>query len=101
MKVLAWVGLIGTLILATRRSIFGGDGSVIRGIGNSGNRIGIDPVTDQLAAAIADHPGTALVTDDILAETFEAIRDRAVKGDIEAALVLFKVADRQRASSRD
>jgi hypothetical protein len=99
MKGLVWAGLIGLLGLAVIRSVFDGGDSVIRGMGNSANRIYVDPVRDELAAAIAAHEGAPAITAEELAETFAAIRQRAREGDLEAALVLFRVAEMQRVSS--
>ena len=100
-KGLAWGGLIGLFGLAVIRSVFGGGDSVISGLGNSGNRIYVDPVSDELAAAIAAHASTPAITDEVLVETFEAILARARAGDLEAGLVVFRVAEMQRAASGD
>ena len=88
---------MGILSLAAIKRTSGG-GSIIIGAGFSGNRINADTVSDQLAAAIAAHPSTPEITDEWLGETLNAIRDRAREGDLEAALVLFRIADKQRTS---
>jgi hypothetical protein len=96
---LALAGCIGMGILslaAIKRTSDGG--SIIIGAGNSGNRINANTAPDQVAAAIAAHPDTPEITDELLAEVFNAIRERAREGDLEAALVLFRIADKQRPS---
>jgi hypothetical protein len=99
---LLWGGILGALSTSLvwailqqtdrlRRSTV-----AIQGAGNSGNRIYLDPVRDELAAAIAAHAQTAAITDEELAATVEAIRRRAGKGNLQAALVLFRIAEMQR-----
>ena len=96
----SWISLgsclVGLFGLAVLRSLFQKDHSLIKGIGNSSNRIYVDPVTDELAAVLAGHPTTATITDEELRKTFNAIRERAHQGDLKAALVLFRVAAMQR-----
>jgi hypothetical protein len=83
--------------LAALALAFAGCGgeTVVSGVGNSGNVIGA-AVTDRLAHELAQAPAIPAVTDDDLRAAFSAIRERAVQGDAEAALVLLRVAAHQR-----
>ena len=93
---LAWAGLIGLLGLIKIQSIFGEGDSLIRGIGNSGNHLHFNPILDKLPAAIAANASIPAITDELLVETFEAVLTRAREGDIEAAMIVFKVAEIQK-----
>jgi len=103
-KPMLWGGLLGALGASLFWSLLRqGDtvepgGVVIRGSGNSGNNFYLDPLRDKLAATIAAHPQTPAITDEQLVETFEAIRHRAREGDLPAALVLFRIAEKQRSA---
>lgn len=98
-----WGGLLGALSASLLWSLLNPSekaesGSVvIRGPGNSGNNFYLDPLRDQLAATVATHPQTPTITDEELVEIFGAIQQRAREGDLSAALVLFRVAEKQRA----
>lgn len=74
----------------------GAGGSSVLGIGNSGNRFGWD-LPEELADALAAQPGTPEIDDATLAEVFDAILARARSGDAESALIVLRVAERQRA----
>ena len=100
-RTLALVGLIGILVVAVVAIPFAGGESLIRGMGNGGNKIYLDPVTDEVASAIALSEATPLVTDDVLLATYGAIKDRAEAGDLTAALVVFRVAEIQRSAKDD
>ncbi len=67
----------------------------IFGIGNGGNHYGNNEI-EEVARSLAKATTTPRVTDDLLNEIFAAIVDRAERGDAEAALVILKVAERQR-----
>jgi hypothetical protein len=71
---------------------------VVAGFGNGGNVIGGDEV-DRVANELANSPSIPAVSDDDLRDTFAAIRENALEGDPEAALVLLLVAARQRNES--
>jgi hypothetical protein len=72
-----------------------GCGGEIVGMGNSGNVIGADAL-DRVAEALAESPAIPAVSDDDLRAAFSAIRENALKGDPDAALVLLLVAEEQR-----
>jgi len=93
---LAVVGVIGLFVLAIVVIPFVGGGSLIRGMGNSANRIYTNELPDEVAEAIAAAPAVPRVTDDELRATYLAIRDRATAGDLDAALVVFRIARIQR-----
>ncbi len=100
-RTLALVGLIGILVVAVVAIPFAGGESLIRGMGNGGNKIYLDPVTDEVARAIALSEATPRVTDGELLTTYRAIRERAEAGDLTAALVVFRVAEIQRSTNDD
>jgi hypothetical protein len=68
---------------------------LVAGLANNNNSIYVDP-SQELAEALARHPGVPPVTDEMLAAGFDAIRRRAGEGDPESVLILYRVADRQR-----
>ena len=82
------------LLAALAAAACGGE-TVISGFGNNDNVIGID-VLGRVADELAKSPQTPQVSDDDLRATFSAIRDNALKGDPESALVLLLVAGEQR-----
>ena len=92
---LAWGALIGLLGLAGIKGVFGGQG-LIKGIGNSGNHFHFDPTTHKLPDLIATNETIPAITDEQLAETFQAVLARALEGDLEAATIVFKAAEIQR-----
>lgn len=92
----AMMTLVGAATVPLVRQLLQGSNVFILGAGNSGNRFGSPTVSDELAAFIASHSGTAEVTDEDLATAFAAVRRRALEGDADAALVLAKVASEQR-----
>jgi hypothetical protein len=75
-----------------------GADTLISGIGNSGNMIGVD-VLERVAHELAHAKTTPAVSDDDLRASFSAIREHAVAGDPDAALVLLRVAALQRAAA--
>ena len=97
-KWLAWGGLFGGVILGVMRLLFGKGDGLISGVGNSGNRIFLKPLSDELAAAIADHAESRVITDETLAKTVSAIIHNAEAGDPEAAFIVFRIAEMQRRS---
>jgi hypothetical protein len=72
-----------------------GGETVVSGFGNSGNLIGTQ-VDDRLARELAEAPAIPAVSDDDLRAAFSAIRDRALQGEADAALILVRVAAHQR-----
>jgi hypothetical protein len=71
-------------------------GTVISGVGNSANRIYAEPAAAQLADVLTEGDVAPPVGDDVLKAAFDALLAKATAGDIEAALVVFAVAARQR-----
>lgn len=77
----------------------GGGRTAVVGLGNSDNRIVEGGMLEEVAEALAEHPGTPQVTDEMLARIFSAILGRATQGDPEAALIVLQVAEEQRDGS--
>jgi hypothetical protein len=78
----------------------GGGETVFNGIGNGGNIIGTDAL-ERVAQELAEEPAIPAVTDDDLRAAFAAIREHALSGDPDAALVLLRVAARQREDAEE
>jgi hypothetical protein len=97
---LAIIGIVGILVLGVVCITFAGGGSLIQGMGNSSNRIYANRIADEVAEAIAESSVVPEVSDDELRATYVAIRDRARSGDLEAAMVVFRVAQIQRVDRR-
>ena len=74
----------------------GGGESVISGMGNSGNHIGTAALWASLAEQLAEHEATPRVGDEDVQRVFAAVRQRALEGDVEAALVVLRLAEEQR-----
>ena len=87
-------GLAGVFCLAVLGC--GGGKTAVIGLGNSDNRIAAGSVLDEVADALAEHPHTPMITDEMLAEIFAGILSRANEGDPEAALIVLQVAEEQR-----
>ena len=88
-----WLGVLAALPLALLGC--GAADTLVTGFGNNHNIIGSD-VIDRVASELARAKVTPPVSDDDLRAVFAAIRERALKGDPEAALVLLRVAAHQR-----
>lgn len=94
---LAWVIVTAALLLMVNAC--GGGRTAVIGFGNSGNRILEEwDLADELAMSLADHPQTPRISDDTLAEIFDAILERARSGDAESALIVLRVAERQQST---
>ena len=74
----------------------GGGDTVISGLGNSGNNIGAAALWSLLANTLAEHEATPTVRNEEIASVYEAIRQNALRGELESALVLLKLAADQR-----
>lgn len=83
------------LVLLLALGCTGGGETVISGLGNSNNLIGFD-VLGRVADELAESPAIPAVSDDDLRAAFAAIRENALRGDPDAALVLLLVAGEQR-----
>ncbi len=94
MKVRFRVWASGLAIAAAR--LAASCGTAIVGLGNSGNRISEGGMLDEVAEALADYEGTPQVSDALLGQIFAAVVGRATEGDPEAALIVLRVAERQR-----
>ncbi len=79
----------------------GGGRTAIVGLGNGGNRIIEGGMLDEVADALAEYEGTPRVSDETLVQVFAAVLSRATRGDPEAALIVLRVAERQREASED
>jgi len=88
--------LTSTLALCIASACGGGRTAVV-GLGNSGNRIFEESETsEELAEALAENAATPRISDETLAEIFQAILRKARAGDPESALVVLRVAAQQR-----
>ena len=92
-QLVVWRRCIFVGVLSASLAACGGE---VVGIGNSGNRIAEGGVLEEVAEALAGHPGTPEVTDEMLAQIFSSILGRATQGDAEAALIVLRVAEEQR-----
>jgi hypothetical protein len=86
------------LAVALAAGCAGGGDTVIGGLGNSGNHIGTAALWGSLAKALAAHEATPQVSDDEVRQIFAAIRGHAMEGQVEAALIVLKVAEEQRSA---
>ncbi len=82
-------------------SCTGGGDTVVSGIGNSGNHFGMDAPEKMLAQAFSEAGIVPMVSDDDLLAAYEHIRQQALEGDIESALVLYHLAAKQRAPKEE
>ena len=98
---LALIGVIGIFVLGIVCLPFVGSGGLIRGMGNGANRIYLGGIANEVAEAIGKSAAVSEVSDDDLSATYLAIRKRALSGEIDAAMVLFRVAEIQRAKLRN
>ena len=73
----------------------GGGRNAIIGVANTGNRV-LSGDLSELADMIAEHESIPKVTDEELLGAFGSIREHAMEGDPEAALILYLVAEGQR-----
>jgi len=71
----------------------GGGDTVVKG---HDNVVVTDGVVDRVAVALADFEATPRVTDEDLQALYEQIRGAALAGDMDATLVVLKVATIQR-----
>ena len=73
----------------------GGGETVVTGIGNTGNRIGTAALWGALGEALAEREDIPRVGDPDVQQIFQAIRRRALEGELDAALVMLEVAAAQ------
>ena len=74
---------------------FGAGDAVFSGVGNSGNHLYANSV-NALAQELAKSDVVPAITDDSLKRIFVTLARRAEEGDVDAALVIFRVAASQR-----
>jgi hypothetical protein len=84
----------GVLALMVGAACAGGGDTVVSGIGNSGNLIN-SPLSEQVARILVKSNQAPRIGDEELRTVFGAIRQRALDGELEAAMVLFRVASLQ------
>ena len=89
---------MAALIVCMAAGCTGGGESVISGLGNSDNHIGTAALWGSLADELADYEATPRVSDEDLQLAYAAIRRHALEGELEAVLVLLKLAEEQRES---
>ena len=82
-----------TLTLLTGCDFIGGGDTVVRG---NDNIVVTDEVVDRVAAQLAKFESTPVISDDDLKAMFASIRQSALDGDLEASLVMLKIAAIQR-----
>ena len=76
--------------------VYGSDARII-GIGNSANTFASDEQGPVLAHLIVSQDAGPEVTVEVLTGIYEAIAEKALAGDLEAAKVVFQIAALQRA----
>ena len=93
--------LISLLALIILAGCTGGADTALSGIGNSNNFFGVDAEAELLARALLKDPNTPEVNDADLAKIYQVVRAAALDGDIRSAVVIYKLAARQRAEKED
>jgi hypothetical protein len=91
--------LIGSTVLLTFVAALAGCDSIGGGdivVKGHDNVVVADGVVDRVAVALADFEATPQVTDEELQALYENIREAALAGDMDATLVVLKVATIQR-----
>ncbi len=84
----------GVLAVLAGAGCAGGGDTVVSGIGNSGNLIN-SPLSEQVAQILVKSDRAPRISDEELRTVFGAIRQRALDGELDAAMVLFRVASLQ------
>ena len=79
----------------------GGGETVVSGFGNSGNFFGGDPEVELMAKALANYPQTPTITDEELGKIFTVIQEQAIKGDPRSAVIIYRLAARQRQAENE
>jgi hypothetical protein len=96
MRLNRFVARVALSIVATAAVACGVGDNFASGFGNGGNRFYATPVMDELAEQLASNEVVPPVTDEMLRAAFDAIAGRAARGEPDAALILFRVAEEQR-----
>ncbi len=87
------------LIVALAMSISGctgGGETVFTGLVNDNIRYNADTLTEDIADTLAQLKSTPQISDEELRSLYEAIRTRAMDGDLEATLIVLTIATLQR-----
>lgn len=79
----------------------GGGETVVSGFGNSGNFFGVDAEAELLARVLSTDPNVPMVEDEDLVRIYEVVHQAALDGDIRSAVVIYKLASRQRSEEED
>ena len=74
----------------------GGGENVVSGLFNDGNQIGSAALWASVAEELAAHDATPAVTDEDIERLYGVVRRHALEGELDAALVLLKLAKQQR-----
>ena len=90
------LGLLTAFLVTSRLNRSVQSRVYIQGAGNSGNRITLEGLADELATQLAKRKDCPQITDDELIVIMQALRERALAGDPQAALVMFRLAEIQR-----
>jgi hypothetical protein len=72
------------------------NGSGVSGFANTNTRIYTDPTRDELAELLVSTKSAPEISDDALRTIHDAISRRAAAGELDAALVIVRVAALQR-----
>jgi len=94
------LGLLAAFLLTSRLNRSVQSRVYIQGAGNSGNRITLEGLADELATLLAQREDCPQITDDELIVIMKALRERALAGDSQAALVVFRLAEIQRQAAQ-
>lgn len=90
------LGLLSAFLATSRLNRSVQSRVYIQGAGNSGNRITLEGLADELASLLAKREDCPQITDDELIIMMKALHERALAGDPQAALVMFRLAELQR-----
>jgi hypothetical protein len=91
--------LLGSLVLMLS-SCTGGE-TVVSGFGNSGNYFGVDAEVEMLARAFSNDANVPLVSDEELQQIHNVVKEQALAGDLRSAVVIYKLAVKQRTEEDD
>lgn len=87
-----FVVVLMAVLLAGCDFIGGGD-TIVKG---DGNVVAKDEMLDRVARALSQFEATPEVTDEDIQALYRVIREQAMAGELDAALVVLKVAQHQR-----
>ena len=93
-----YLALALALGLAAGCDFIGGGDTIVRG---NGNVVAKDEVLSRVAAALARFESTPEVSDEDIEAVYAVIREQALAGEMRAALVVLRVAERQREAAAE